>query len=106
MGAPGSTWERRRQAWEHLDAPASSLGAPTTILGALATSLGAPRNTVEQSAKTNIFVGNAAGAPGNHSYYILINNCENSCVRFVFSSMYQYSYQSTHGISGLTAGGG
>jgi len=34
-GAPGSTWERRRQvwerrpqAWEHLGAPATSLGAP------------------------------------------------------------------------------
>ena len=25
---PGSTWERRRQAWEHLGAPATCLGAP------------------------------------------------------------------------------
>jgi len=57
-----SNWERQRQAWEYL-------GAPATNLGALATSLGAPRIKVEQSGKNNIFFGNAAGAPGNHSYY-------------------------------------
>jgi len=55
-----SNWERRRQAWEHLEA--------------LATSLGAPRITVEQSGKNNIFFGNDAGAPGNHSYYLSFNN--------------------------------
>jgi hypothetical protein len=43
-----STWERRQQTWERL---------------------GAPRITVEHSGKTNIFFGNAAGAPGTHSYY-------------------------------------
>jgi len=48
--------------------PASKLGVP-------ATSLGAPRITVEQSVKNNIFFGNAAGAPGNHSYYISFNDC-------------------------------
>ena len=42
------TWEHRRQTWERL---------------------GAPRITVEQSGKNNIFFGNAAGAPGTHSYY-------------------------------------
>jgi len=55
-----SNWERRRQTWEHL--------------GALATCLGAPRITVEQSGKNNIFFGNAAGAPGNHSYYQSFND--------------------------------
>ena len=45
---PGSVWERRRQTWERL---------------------GAPRITVEHSGKNNIFFGNAAGAPGTHSYY-------------------------------------
>jgi len=67
---PGSTrerqrkaWERRQQAWEHV-------GAPTTTPGAPATTLGAPRITVEQSGKNNIFFGNAAGVPGNHSYYV------------------------------------
>jgi len=52
----------------------SSLGVPVTSLGAPATSLGAPRITVEQSGKNNISFGNAAGAPGNHSYYILFND--------------------------------
>jgi hypothetical protein len=37
-----------------------------TSLGAPATSLGAPQITVEKSGR-NIFFGNTAGAPGNHS---------------------------------------
>jgi len=45
--AQQSTWERRRQTWE---------------------CLGAPPITVEHFGK-NIFFGNAAGAPGTHSYY-------------------------------------
>ena len=47
---------------------------PGTKLGALVISLGAPRITVEQSGKNNIFFGNAAGAPGNHSYYLSFND--------------------------------
>jgi len=39
----------------------------------------------------------------NHSYYLLFNDFQNLCVQFVFSSMYVYSYLSTHGISGLAA---
>jgi len=53
------TWERRRHAWEHLEAPATSLEAP--------------RITVKQSGKNDIY-GNIAGAPGNHSYYSLFND--------------------------------
>jgi len=34
------------------------------------------------------FFGNAAGAPGNHSYYLSFNNFQNLCIQFVFSSMY------------------
>ena len=64
---PGSTWQRQPQSWKHLAAPATNLGA-------LATSLGAPRISVEQSRKNNIFFGNAAGAPGNHSYYLSFND--------------------------------
>jgi hypothetical protein len=59
---------------------------PAAILGAPATYLGAPRITVEQSGKNNIFFGNAAGAPGNHSY----------CIQFVFASMYLCIYIATH----------
>ena len=55
-----SNWERRWQAWEHLGAPAISLGSL--------------RITIEQSGKNNVFFGNAAGAPGNHSYYLSFNN--------------------------------
>jgi len=59
LGIYRSTGENFRCTWEHL--------------GVLATSLGAPEITVEQSGK-NIFFGNAVGAPGNHSYYLLFND--------------------------------
>jgi len=49
--------------------------------------LGARWITVEQSGK-NIFFGNAANAPGNHSYYISFNDFQNLCIQFVFSSIY------------------
>jgi len=68
LGTPQSAGENIGCIWEHLGAPATSLGVPTT-------SLGAPRITVEQSGKNNMFFGNAAGAPGNHSYYISFNDC-------------------------------
>jgi len=78
---PGSTWERRRQAWEHLGALATHLGALATHLGAHAKRLGTPRTslgacqiTIVQSGKNIFFVGNAAGAPGNHSHYISFND--------------------------------
>jgi len=74
-GAPGRTsecqwqaWERQWQDWEHL-------GALVTTLKALATSLCACRITAEQSGKNIIICGNTAGVPGNHSYYLLFNNC-------------------------------
>jgi hypothetical protein len=47
---------------------------PTTSFRAPVTSLGAPPITVEQSGK-NIFFGNAAGAPGNHSDYLSFKDC-------------------------------
>jgi len=34
------------------------------------------------------FSGNAAGAPGNHSYYLSFNDFQNLCIQFVFSSLY------------------
>jgi len=54
---PGSVWEHQRQAWECLKPPATCLEAP--------------RIDVEQSGK-NILIGNAAGAPRNHSYGVII----------------------------------
>jgi len=88
LGTPRSAGENLGCTWEHLGSPATSLGAqttsrgapatslggPATSLGAVATSLGAPRITVEQSRK-NIFFGNSASAPGNHSYYLSFNDC-------------------------------
>jgi len=50
------------------------------------------------------FFGNAAGAPGNHSYYLSFNDFQNLCIQFVLSSMY-LCYLSTHGMSGLAAHG-
>jgi len=64
----------RRQAWEHLGAPATNLGAPATNLRAPATCLGAPRITVMYSV----------------------------CI-LIYVSMYLSSYPSTHVISGLAA---
>jgi hypothetical protein len=60
---------------ESLGAPATSLGAATTSVGAPATCLGAHRITGEQSGKNNNFFGNADGAPGNNTYYLLFNDC-------------------------------
>jgi len=105
---PQSPRENIGCTWEHLGASTTSLGAPKRSLGATTTSLGAPtiwvgaRTTglrasvtsleapqiIVQQSRKNIF-GNAAGAPGNHSYYSSFNNLQNSCLQFVFSSMYQ-----------------
>ena len=82
-------WERQQQAQKHLEVTATNLGAPATCQGA-------PRITVEQSGKNNIFFGNAAGAPGNHSYYLSFNDLYNSCIQFVFSSIYLCIYITTH----------
>ena len=56
--------------------------------------LGAGWITVDQSGK-NIF-GNAAGAPGNHTYYLSFNDFQNLCIQFVFSSMYLWIYIATY----------
>jgi hypothetical protein len=95
LRTPRSARENFGCTWEHLGAPATSLGtpmtsfgtltthlgAPTPSLGTLTTSLGAPtkclgapRITGMQSGKNDIFFGNVAGAPGNHSYYLSFNN--------------------------------
>jgi hypothetical protein len=58
---------------EHLSSPTTSLGAPTKSLEVATTSLGAHQIAVEQSGK-NIFFGNTAGAPGNHSDYLSFND--------------------------------
>ena len=42
------------------------------------------------------FFGNAAGAPGNHSYYLLFNDFQNLCFQIVFSSMYLCIYIATY----------
>jgi len=42
------------------------------------------------------FFGNAAGAPGNHSYNLSFNNFQNLCIQFVCSSMYLCIYIATY----------
>jgi len=88
-GAPGRTWERWRQACDHMGAPTTTLGMPATTLGALPL-------TVLQSARNNLFFGNTVGAPGNHSYYLSFNDFWNSCILFVLSSVYLFIYVATH----------
>jgi hypothetical protein len=63
---------------------------------ASASSLGDPRITVEQYQKIIIFFGNAAGALGNQSYYLMFNNFSNSSIQIVFSAMYLCIYIATH----------
>ena len=76
LGSPLSAGEIFGCTWEHLGAPATSLGVRRRSLSVPMTGLGAPPIAVEQSGKNNIFFfGNAAGAPGNHSYYLSFNNC-------------------------------
>jgi len=82
LGTPRRARETFGCTWEHLRAQATILGAPVTSLGMLVTSLGAPatslvapRITVEQSGENIIFCGNAASAPGSHSYYLSFNDC-------------------------------
>jgi len=74
LAGPLSNWEHRQHAWEHLGVLGRNLVAPATNLGAPAISLGVPRITVEQSGQNNIFFGNAAGVPGNYSYYSSFND--------------------------------
>jgi len=57
--------------------------------------LGACWITAEQSAK-NIFFGNDASAPGNHSYCISFNDFQNLCFQFVFWSVYLCIYIATY----------
>jgi len=73
FGAPGCVRERQRQACQQMRSLAISQGVPATNLAAPVTSLAAPRTTVEQCGK-HIFLWNAAGASGNHSYYLSFND--------------------------------
>jgi len=106
LGTARSAGENFGCILEHLGVPVTNLGATTTSLGAPATTLGAPRMTVEQSGKNNIFIGNAAGVGGNHSYDISFNDFQNinSVCILINAFMYLNSNQSSHGISGLAAG--
>jgi len=81
LGTPRSTRGNFGCTRKHLGEPAMSLGNPATSLGAPTTSLrlpatspGVSRIIAEQSGKY-IFFGNAASAPGNHSYYLSFNDC-------------------------------
>jgi len=42
------------------------------------------------------FFRNAAGAPGNHSYYLSFNDFQNLCIQFLFSSRYLCIYIATY----------
>jgi len=112
VGILQSTEENIGCTWEHLEVLPTcleglqiSMGMPITILGVLVKILQAPWITTELSQKNNICFRNTAGTPGNHSYYLSSNDFSNSWIQFVFSSMYLYSYPSTHNASGLAAGG-
>jgi hypothetical protein len=68
-----------------LGAPTTTLGAPTTTLEAPGSAGDKPGSAGDMSGsasndstavwENNIIFGNAAGAPGNHSYYLSFNDC-------------------------------
>jgi len=60
LGIPPSARENYGCTWKYL-------GGPSTCLRAL-------QIIVKQSGKNNILFENAAGAPGNYSYYLSFNN--------------------------------
>jgi hypothetical protein len=63
-------------SWEYLGLVALSLGATTISLGAPGSAdhkHESTLNTLEQSGKSILF-GNAPDVPGNHRYYILLND--------------------------------
>jgi hypothetical protein len=67
------------------------------------TSLVAPRIAVKKSGKNDILFGNAAGAPGNRSYYWSLNDLKTHVFSSyphlcIYVSMYLCSYRATHGL--------
>jgi len=94
LGTPRSARENFGSTWEHPGAPSTTLGAPATVLGAPATSLGAHRITVQQSGKTSSF--------GTLLVRLKIIATTYRLPRY---SVCILIYVSTHGISGLAAGG-
>jgi len=80
----------------HMGVVATMLEALATSQGAQVTSLGAPEITGEHSGINHIIIGNAAGVHRNHSYCLPLNDIENRCIQFEFSSMYLYVYVSVY----------
>ena len=91
LRTPRSAGENFECTWDHLRVPATSrgspapsLGAPTISLGAPTTSMGASGSASDKSRSTSNqckavwekqhLLGNVAGAPGNHSYYLSFND--------------------------------
>jgi len=93
LSAPGSAWERRRrvgehrrQVLEHLESQYSRLGKTTSSLVSLRLRL----EIIATSYRSTIFK--------TRVFSLYSQLC-------IYVSMNLYSYPSTHGISGLDAGG-
>ena len=101
--------EAFRCTWEILHMQATGLRDPRSPHN----EPGSDPNCSRAVLEINILFGSPVGVPGNHSYYILCDNFENSHIQFAFPSryryiyelMYLYTYPSTHSISELAAGG-
>jgi len=116
LGRPRRARENFRCTWEHLGVLTTSLGKSGGAWHPPGRDDDKPRTAGTSSWSTltdsggvwtnKIFFVNAAGAPGDFSYYLWFYNCWNSRIQFVFSSMYLDCYPSTDGISGLAAAGG
>jgi hypothetical protein len=71
------------------------MAVPVRSLGAVVRCPEAWQITVEQCGNNSILVGNAAGMPGNDSYYLLFDDSYNSSIKFLFTSMYICFYLHT-----------
>jgi len=96
-----NTSECQRELWVDLWTAGSAGDRP----GSADDQAGSISNRCQAVWENNIFFGNTACAPGNHSYYLSFNEIQTSCIQFVFSSIYLCSYPSTDCISVLAAGG-
>ena len=99
LGTPRSSRESFGRTWNHRggsESPGDKPGSADDKSGSPGNKSGCTSNHSTAVWENNIIFGNAAGVPGNHSYYLSFNNFYNSCIQFVFSSINLCIYIATH----------
>jgi len=78
LGTPQSAGEEFGCTWEHLGAPGTAgdkSGSADDKPWSPGDNSGSTSNHSRAVWQNNIFIGDVAGASGNHSYYLLFNDC-------------------------------